>query len=141
MCVGSMSGGGIPSNQALGAIEAPDLWASMGRGTTDLGEPFKQAYLNLLSSPDAAAAYRRQRAEEEQLYMRGLLGRAPTPQDMKFKMNSDPWRMVGQQLPLAPLLLRGLSGMAVPEAMMSMGLTNNVYDALGALAKKSGLTE
>jgi hypothetical protein len=106
-----------------------------------LYEPVKQAYLNVFSSPDAAQTYRNQRAEDNRLYLRGLLGRAPTPQDAKFQLNNDPWRMLGQQLPLATFGLPYLSSAALPEAAMSIGLTNNVYDALGALARKSGLTE
>jgi hypothetical protein len=137
-----MGTGGVPSNQALGAIEAPDMWASMGRGITDVYQPVNQAYLNLLSSPAAAAAYRQQRAQDEQLYMRGLLGRAPTPQDMKFKMNMDPWRMAGQGLPTAPLLALAPEAAALtPEALASWGLTGSAYEALERLARKSGLTE
>jgi hypothetical protein len=44
---------------------------SMGRGVTDLSDPVVQAYLNLID-PTRAAAFRKQRTEDERLYQRGL---------------------------------------------------------------------
>jgi hypothetical protein len=138
-----MCTGGIPSNQALGAIEAPDAWARMGRGIQDVVDPIQQMWLNVGTplQQQQAAAFRRQRAQDEQLYMRGLLGRVPTPEDMKFKMNSDPWRMAGQGLPTALLALAPAAAALTPEALASWMLTGSAYEALDRLARKSGLTE
>jgi hypothetical protein len=161
-----MANGGTLSAQALGAIEPPDAWASMGRGTTDLYEPIVQAWLNA-TSPQEAAKYRKQCAENERLYQRGLqagYAQSPTsdpsqwgspfagrpnqypwlqPKPQTDRTPPDRWRDAGRFLPIAPLVMvgGGLPAALTPEALMGGALTTSTYQTLDALRRKLGILE
>ena len=120
--------------------EAPCAMVSMGRGAMDLWEPAKQMYLDRVD-PVRAAAYRKQRDEEERLYQRGLLAGNPLPPDAPKWAQADLSRQFGQAATAALLLLPGLMALpaTAPEAAMSVMLTGGVYDALNTLRQRFGL--
>ena len=107
-------------------------------------EPLKQTYLNY-TNPVQAQAYLAQRAENEQLYQRGLLAANPgagtlattAGGDSVSAPPSDFWRMIGRTAPggvVAPWIPT-----TAAEATMSAGLTASVWDAIQAAQRKFGL--
>lgn len=117
--------------------EPPSPWVSLGRGTTDLWEPVKQAYLSA-TDPAQAQAYRQQRAEDERLYRRGLLWANPQPGYVPER--DDFWRGQAHQL---PLVLGGLMAPAMSLPQLTIGAmgTQNLYDALNAARRRLGIGE
>ncbi|HLY05191.1 MAG TPA: hypothetical protein VKR31_05535 [Rhizomicrobium sp.] len=127
------------AQRGLTPAEPPSPMVSIGRGLTDLWEPVKQAYLNA-TDPAQAAAYRQQRAADEGFYQSGLQWANPQPDYVPSR--DDLWRSQVHQLPLLlGALLGGGASMALPEATMSYGGTQNLLDALNTLRQQSGIGE
>jgi hypothetical protein len=166
-----MSSGGTLSPQALGAIEPPGAWESMGRGVADAYEPLVQAWYNA-SDKERAAAYRAARAENERLYQRGFLaGNPPSskdasssnwltpkwgsnpyppgalpspPKDAQTTAPPDTWRQLGYYGLLGATMAPFVPTAAValtPEAVGGMALTGSAYQSLDALRRKLGILE
>jgi len=115
-----------------GEIAAPGAWARIGRGMADWIEPTKQAWLNWYS-PAQAAAYRKQRQLDEQIYERGVSG------------TGDPYylRQLGQSVPAMatlPFLPAGLLSLT-PETLASVALTGSAYTAAGKVGQRLGLMD
>jgi hypothetical protein len=68
----------LRQRRSIPTAEAPSPMVSIGRGAVDMWEPIKQTYLDWVD-PSRAQTYRRQRAEDERLYQRGLLSANPHP--------------------------------------------------------------
>jgi hypothetical protein len=147
-----MSGNGAPLPPQSPGLEAPDMWARMGRGVADWYEP---AYSYLLAHPDpesgadpgdpayaaAQTQYNNERKADEALYLRGLGLLGGTPSKSGGAAPSDPWRELGRQGVAAPLILAGggLSASASGsgrEALMSLMLNSGLYNALSAAGQR-----
>jgi hypothetical protein len=134
-----------PPQGLLGAVEPPSIPARIGRGTYDVWEPIKQAWLNF-SDPAEARAYLQERAEQERLYNRGMQGvyaQTGSPRQVGAQLSdTDVWRQLGRGLPFAPLALPGLTGAAAamtPEAVGGLMLSGSAYQALNNLRQRLGL--
>ena len=127
----------LRAQRGLSPAEPPSPWVSIGRGVTDFLEPIKQTYLNA-TDPAQADAYRQQRAEDERLYQRGMQWANPQPDYVPSR--DDFFRSQVHQL---PMLVGAMGGpvTALPEAMMSFGGSQDLYDVLNGLRQRFGIGE